>query len=106
MAETIRSLKEQYGPNSPAVASQLNSIGVELQRKNHPHTALKFHQEALTILEWNKCNALLYDFVKKSKEYAIDMALTLKRIGSLFREMNNFVGAAGKFAVVCVGAPY
>lgn len=95
MSDTIQRLKEQYGPNSPAVAEQLNSIGVELQCRGDTRTALKLHQEALTILEWNKCNALLYDFVKKSKEYAIDMALTLRKIGNIFSEMNNFVGAAG-----------
>ena len=101
MADTIRALKEQYGSNSPAVAEQLNSIGVELHSRGHPHTALKFHQEALTILEWNKCSALLYDFVDKSKEYAIEMARTLRKIGELLREMNNFVGAAGMLCIWC-----
>ena len=95
MSDTIRTLKEQYGANSPAVAEQLNSIAIDLQSRGDTRTALKFHQEALTILEWNKCNALMYDFVKKSKGYAIDMARTLCKIGNLLREMNNFVGAAG-----------
>lgn len=94
MSDTIRTLKEQCGANSPAVAEQLNSIAIDLQSRGDTRTALKFHQEALTILEWNKCNALMYDFVKKSKGYAIDMARTLCKIGNLLREMNNFVGAA------------
>jgi len=94
MNDTIRSLKEHYGANSPAVAEQLNSIGVELQCGGDTCAALKFHQEALGILEWNKCNALLFDFVEKSKEYTIEMALTLRMIGNILREMNNFVGAA------------
>lgn len=93
--DTMRSLKEQYGANSPAVAEQLNSIAVELQQcRGDTQTALKFHQEALGILEWNKCNALLFDFASKSKEYTIEMALTLRRIGNILRETNNFVGAA------------
>lgn len=94
MTDTIQNLKEQYGANSPAVAEQLNLIGAELYSRGDIRTSLKFHQEALTILEWNKCNALLYDFVKKSKEYTVDMARTLCKIGNLMRETNNFVGAA------------
>ena len=103
MADIIQGLKDQYGANSPAVAEQLNSIGEELQRKNNSgdaRTALILHQEALNIYEWNKCNALLYDFVEKSKGYAVDMALTLRRVGNLLRDMNNFVGAAGTSFVV------
>ena len=103
MTDTIQNLKEQYGANSPAVAAQLNSIGAELQCRGDSLTALKIHQEALTILEWNKYNALLYDFVEKSKEYAIEMALTLRKIGNVLREMNDFVGAAGTLANHVVG---
>ena len=103
MTDTIQNLKEQYGANSPAVAAQLNSIGAELQCRGDSLTALKIHQEALTILEWNKCNALLYDFVEKSKEYAIEMAMTLRKIGNVLREMNDFVGAAGTLANHVVG---
>eukprot|EP00581_Thalassiosira_minuscula_P036462 CAMPEP_0184448322 /NCGR_PEP_ID=MMETSP0740-20130409/4314_1 /TAXON_ID=385413 /ORGANISM="Thalassiosira miniscula, Strain CCMP1093" /LENGTH=246 /DNA_ID=CAMNT_0026818201 /DNA_START=227 /DNA_END=964 /DNA_ORIENTATION=+ len=94
MTDIIGRLKAQYGSNGPAVAEQLNSIGTELLGRGETRKALKLHQEALTILEWNKCNALLYDFVDKSKELAIDMALTLRKIGNLLREMNDFVGAA------------
>ena len=97
MDNTIRELRDHYGSNSPDVAEQLNSIASELQLRGDTRTALKFHQEALQILEWNKCNALLYDFVKKSKGYALEMALTLRKIGNIFREMNNFVGAAGTY---------
>ena len=93
--DTIRNLKAQYGASSPAVAEQLNLIGAELKERGHCHTALKFHQEALAILEFNKCNAILYDFVAKSKDCAMQMATTLRKIGNLLREMNNFVGAAG-----------
>lgn len=95
--QTIRDLKAQYGSNSPAAAEQLNSIASELQRQGNIRTALKYYQESLTILEFNKCNALLYDFEEESKAYAIDMAMTLRKIGSLVREMNNFVGAAGEY---------
>eukprot|EP01083_Nonionella_stella_P218800 784278_1 len=95
MADTIRRLKAEYGPNSPTVAEQLNSIGDELlSLRGDTRTALIFHQEALAILEWNKCNAILYDFAEKGKQYTIDMALTLRRIGNLLREGNNFLGAA------------
>ncbi|KAL7555281.1 hypothetical protein ACHAWF_019058 [Thalassiosira exigua] len=37
---------------------------------------------------------MLYDFAKKSKGYAMDMAITLRKIGNLLRELNNFVGSA------------
>eukprot|EP00581_Thalassiosira_minuscula_P021179 CAMPEP_0184441394 /NCGR_PEP_ID=MMETSP0738-20130409/756062_1 /TAXON_ID=385413 /ORGANISM="Thalassiosira miniscula, Strain CCMP1093" /LENGTH=280 /DNA_ID=CAMNT_0026809319 /DNA_START=99 /DNA_END=939 /DNA_ORIENTATION=- len=82
MTDIIGRLKAQYGSNGPAVAEQLNSIGTELQGRGETRKALKLHQEALTILEWNKCNALLYDFVDKSKGFANDMALTLRKIGN------------------------
>ena len=95
MSDNIRRLKEQYGSESPAAAAQLNSLGVVLQRHGDIRTALQYHQEALAILEWNRCNALLYDFAEKSKEYAVDMAITLRNIGNILREKNNFVGAAG-----------
>ena len=94
--DTIRNLTEQYGPNSPSAAEQLNLIGDELTCRRDTRAALKCHQEALRILEFNKCNAILYDFMDKSKQYAIDMALTLRKIGNLLRDMNDFVGAAGK----------
>ena len=94
--QTIRDLKAQYGPNSPAVAEQLQAIAAELQSKGDIRTALKYYQESLTTLEFLKCNALLYDFEEKSKAYAIDVSMTLRKIGSLMREMNNFVGAAGE----------
>ena len=92
----IRNLTEQYGSNSPSAAEQLNLTGDELTCRQDTRAALKCHQEALRILEFNKCNAILYDFMDKSKQYAIDMALTLRRIGNLLRDMNDFVGAAGK----------
>ena len=97
MSDTIQKLKEQHGANSSEAAEQLNSMATELQRGGDIRPALRYHQEALTILEWNKSNALLYDFVEKSREYALEMAVTLRSIGNILREMNNFVGAAGTY---------
>ena len=97
MSDTVQKLKQQYGANSSEAAEQLKSMARDLQRSGDTRTALRYHQEALTILEWNKSNALLYDFVEKSREYALEMAVTLHSIGNVLRETNNFVGAAGTY---------
>ena len=97
METTIEGSKEQYGHNSPEAAEKINCIADDKTSKGDNRSALKYHQEALKILEWNKCNALLYDLTKKSKEYAVDMAITLRKIGSILRENNNFVVAAGEY---------
>jgi hypothetical protein len=96
--------------NSPDLAKELNANGMEIVRRrlqpqgdddadNDDNSqiafALQLHREALSIFEWNKRNALLYDHVEQSKEYAIEMACTLGIIGDLLRRMNDFVGAAG-----------
>ena len=99
--------------NSPDLAKELNANGMEIvQRRLQQQggddddddnnsdnskivVALQLHREALSIYEWNKRNALLYDHVEQSKEYAIEMACTLGIIGNLLRRMNDFVGAAG-----------
>ncbi len=96
MTTTIEGVKEQYGHNSPEAAETINCIADDNTSKGDNRSALKYHQEALKILEWNKCNALLYDLTKKGKEYAVDMAITLRKIGNILRDSNNFVGAAGK----------
>jgi len=96
METTIEGLKEQYGHYSPEAAEKINCIADDKTSKGDNRSALKYHQEALKILEWNKCNALLYDLTKKSKEYAVDMAITLRKIGNILRvQNNNFVAAAG-----------
>lgn len=97
MTTTIEGLKEQYGHNSPAAAEKINCIADDKTSNGDNRSALKYHQEALKILEWNKCNALLYDLTKKSKEYAVDMAITLRKIGNILRvQNNNFIVAAGE----------
>ena len=96
MTTTIEELKGQYGHNSPETAEKLNCIADDKTSTGDNRSALKYHQEALKILEWNKCNALLYDLTKKSKEYAVDMAIQSWKIGNILRENNNFVGSAGK----------
>jgi len=88
-------LKKEFGPISPKIAEHLNSLGLR-----HYHgcgdaaSALQCHQEALAILDWNKCNALLFDRVDEGKQFAVDMAITLSDIGNVLREMNDFLGAA------------
>jgi len=95
METAIEGLKEQYGHNSPEAAEKFNYIADDKTAEGDNRSALKYHQEALKILEWNKCNALLYDLTKKSKEYAVDMAIALRKIGNILRvQNNNFVAAA------------
>ena len=100
VVEDIATMKEQCGHCSPAVAMELNSAGMELQRQGDSRRALNLHQEALTILEWNKRNSLLFDFVKRSKEYAIEMARTQNKIGNLLRAMSDYVGASGAWTII------
>ena len=83
--------------NSPETAEQLISIGDELTGKGNQTAALSCYQEAMSILDYKRSNSLLYDFETKSKEYAVDMAVTMRKIGNLLREKNEFVGAAGKY---------
>jgi hypothetical protein len=83
--------------NSPETAEQLNSLGDELTCKGNQTAALSCYQEAMSILDYKRSNSLLYDFEIKSKEYAVDMAVTMRKIGNLLREKNELVGAAGKY---------
>ena len=97
ITDTIQRLKSGYGANSPETAEQLISIGDELTRKGNQTAAISCYQEAMSILDYRRSNSLLYDFEIKSKEYAVDMAVTMRKIGNLLREKNEFVGAAGKY---------
>ena len=94
-AEMLGHLREVFGTSSPKIAEHLNSLGL---RHYHSHgdaqSALHCHREALAILDWNKCNALLFDRVEESQSYSVDMAITLGDIGNVLREMNDFLGAA------------
>ena len=96
--EMLDVLRHEFGPASPKVAEHLNSLGLR-----HYHgcgdvlSALQCHQEALSILDWNKCNALLFDRIEESKQYAMGMAITLSDIGNVLREMNDFLGAAAAY---------
>ena len=96
--EMLDILKQEYGPSDPKIAEHLNSLGLR-----HFHgcgdttSALQCHKEALSILEWNKCNALLFDRVEESKAHAVEMAVTLSDIGNVMREMNDFIGAASAY---------
>lgn len=118
-------MKEQcHTSNSPALAKELNAKGIEFVRRqqlkgggddgdddekidscssntntNNIILALRLHRKALTIFEWNKRNALLYDHVEQSMEYAVEMACTLCVIGGLLRRMNDFAGAAGTYTL-------
>ncbi len=113
---TMHTMMEQYhnahNINSPYLAKELNANGMEIvqcrlqqqcgddDEDNNTDSskialALQLHREALSKFEWDKRNALLYDHVEQSKEYAIEMACTLGIIGNLLRRMNDFVGAAG-----------
>ena len=96
--EVLDILKQEYGASNPKIAEHLNSLGL---RHYHGHNdtfaALQCHQEALKILDWNKCDALLFDRIEESQQYAVDMAVTLSDIGNVLREMNDFVGSAGAY---------
>jgi hypothetical protein len=116
---TMKDEEQYYYPpnsnsNSPDWARELNASGLEMTHHgqvdgdyddavNHHHSirmALQLHREALAIFEWNKRHALLFDHAEQSKDYAVEMACTLSKIGNLLRKLNDFVGAAGMCTIV------
>eukprot|EP00577_Skeletonema_sp_RCC1716_P024634 CAMPEP_0113390322 /NCGR_PEP_ID=MMETSP0013_2-20120614/10103_1 /TAXON_ID=2843 ORGANISM="Skeletonema costatum, Strain 1716" /NCGR_SAMPLE_ID=MMETSP0013_2 /ASSEMBLY_ACC=CAM_ASM_000158 /LENGTH=123 /DNA_ID=CAMNT_0000273467 /DNA_START=64 /DNA_END=432 /DNA_ORIENTATION=+ /assembly_acc=CAM_ASM_000158 len=77
----------------PLVARHLNTLGLSCHGHDDAE-ALQYHRDALQILEWNKCNTLLFEKMELSREYALEMAITLSNIGDAMRRGNDFVGAA------------
>uniref|UniRef100_A0A7S2Q3L9 Uncharacterized protein n=1 Tax=Skeletonema marinoi TaxID=267567 RepID=A0A7S2Q3L9_9STRA len=77
----------------PLVARHLNTLGLSCHGHDDAE-ALQYHRDALQILEWNKCNALLFEKMDLSREYALEMAITQSNIGDAMRRGNDFVGAA------------
>jgi hypothetical protein len=78
----------------PLVARHLNSLAESSSRCQEDAEALQYRRDALSILDWNRCNALLFDNHSSSREYALEMAITLRGIGDTMRRMNDFVGSA------------
>ena len=74
----------------PLVARHLNSLA----ESSSDAEALQYRCDALSILDWNRCNTLLFDNHSSSREYALEMAITLRGIGDTMRRMNDFVGSA------------
>ena len=74
----------------PLVARHLNSLAESSLNSE----ALQYRRDALSILDWNRCNDLLFDNHSSSREYALEMAITLRGIGDTMRRMNDFVGSA------------
>ena len=87
-------MNKQHKGTDPLVASQLNSLAKSASDCQKDAEALQYHRDALSIFDWNRCNALLFDNHKLSKEYALEMAITLNNIGDTMRRMNDFVGSA------------
>ncbi len=86
--------KKQHGGTNPLVARHINTLGLSC---HDDAEALQYHRDALSILDWNKCIALLFDDHLLSKEYAMDMAITLSYMGDVMRRLNDFVGAAESY---------
>lgn len=78
----------------PLVAHHLNSLAESSSRCQEDAEALQYRRDALSILDWNRCNALLFDNQSSSREYALEMAITLRGIGDTMRRVNDFVGSA------------
>ena len=76
----------------PLVARHLNSLAES--SSIYLAEALQYRRDALSILDWNRCNDLLFDNHSSSREYALEMAITLRGIGDTMRRMNDFVGSA------------
>ena len=96
--EMLHHLKQEYGPNSPRIAEHLNSLGLRhLYGGGDGPSALRCHREALSILDRNRCEALLFDREEESRAYATDMAITFGDIGNVLREMNDFIGSAAAY---------
>lgn len=85
---------KQHAGTNPLVAHHLNTLGLGCQ---HDTEGLKYYRDALSILDWNKCTALLFEKHLLSKEYALQMAITLSNIGDTLRRMNDFIGAAESY---------
>mmetsp|Transcript_15778 Transcript_15778/g.25922 ORF Transcript_15778/g.25922 Transcript_15778/m.25922 type:complete len:341 (+) Transcript_15778:135-1157(+) len=77
----------------PLVARYNNTLGLSCHGHDDAE-ALHHHHDALSIFEWNKCNALLFEKHDLYRDYALEMAITLSHIGDVMRRLNDFVGAA------------
>mmetsp|Transcript_20458 Transcript_20458/g.29291 ORF Transcript_20458/g.29291 Transcript_20458/m.29291 type:complete len:333 (+) Transcript_20458:38-1036(+) len=77
----------------PLLARHYNTLGISCHGQDDAE-ALQYHQDALKILDWNKCNALLFEKHVLYKDYALEMAVTLSYIGDVMRRVNDFIGAA------------
>lgn len=77
----------------PLLARHYNTLGLSCHGQDDAE-ALQYHQDALKILDWNKCNALLFEKHDLYKDYALEMAVTLSNIGDVMRRVNDFIGAA------------
>ncbi len=77
----------------PFLARHYNALGLSCHDEDDAE-ALQYHQDALKILDWNKCNALLFEKHDLYRDYALEMAVTLSNIGDVMRRVNDFVGAA------------
>jgi hypothetical protein len=86
--------KRQHRGKNPLVARQLNALGLSC---DDDAEALQYHRDALSILDWNKCRALLFENHMLVQEYAMDMAITLSYMGDAMRRVNDFVGAAESY---------
>lgn len=75
----------------PLVAKHLNTLALEC---DDDALKLEYHRDALKILDMNKCCALLFDKKESSREYALEMAITLSNVGDTTRRMNDFVASA------------
>lgn len=96
--DMISILSNEFGQSDPKVAEHLNSLGLRHYHGRSDYvSALRCHREAYEILDWNKCNALLFDREDDSRRFAVDMALTQSDIGNLLRETNDFIGAADAY---------
>lgn len=87
-------LKSSYGPSSPKIAQHLNSLALRhFHTSNDATASLACHREALSILEWNRSHALLFDREEDSKRFAVEMAVTLSDVANVLREGNDFLGS-------------
>lgn len=77
----------------PLLARHYNTLGLSCHGQDEAE-ALQYHQDALKILDWNKCNALLFEKHDLYKDYALEMAVTLSYIGDVMRRVNDFIGAS------------
>lgn len=89
--------KQHHSGKDPLIAHHLNALAKSSVSCHDYADALKHHRDALSILDWNRCNALLFDDNRLSREYALDMALTLNNIGDVMRRKNDFVGSAKSY---------